>query len=144
MPVVKTGLLILFGFSSGVVISGAVFALIAAIGIVTRLAQKTKTQGYVKVYEEAIILGGIFGATAEIFKFNLPIGMIGAGIFSLLTGIFVGCLAMSLAEVLDVIPILTRRGRVQEGLFFLILAIALGKMTGSLIYFTVTGFYSNL
>ena len=34
----------LLGFGSGVVISAAVFAFITAIGVVTRLAQKTDTR----------------------------------------------------------------------------------------------------
>lgn len=131
----------LIGFSSGVVISGAVFAFITVIGIVPRLAQKTGTQRYVKTYETAIAVGGIFGTLGGLFKPHIPIGSISVVLFSLCTGIFFGCLAMSLAEVLNVIPILSRRGRVQKGMFFFVLAIALGKLAGSLIYAMKPGFY---
>jgi len=48
---------------------------------------------------------------------------------------------MSLAEVLNVIPILTRRGRLQHGMFYFVLAIALGKLVGALLYFLIPGFY---
>jgi len=64
-------------------------------------------------------------------------------IFSLCVGIFFGCLAMSLAEVLNVIPILSRRGRLQQGMFFFMLAVAFGKMTGSLLYFIIPGFFDT-
>jgi len=134
-------ILIFVGLASGMVVASAVFAFITAIGIVPRLAQKTRTPMYCRVYESAISLGGILGSFASFSQIRLPGGEIIAVIFSLAVGIFYGVLAMSLAEVLDVIPILTRRGRFKKGLFFFVLAIALGKLIGSLMYFLVSGFY---
>ena len=139
MEVLKYGALAMLGFGSGTVIAGAVFAFITIIGVVPRLAQKTGTAKYVKYYETAIVAGGIFGTLAGIFNFYIPIGIFSA-VVSLCVGIFYGVLAMSLAETLDVIPILTRRGRVQQGMFFFIIAIALGKLCGSLAYFLIPGF----
>lgn len=141
MELLKHALSMLIGFGSGVVISGAVFAFITAIGVVPRLAQKTKTQAYVKWYEMAIALGGIFGTLAGLFKPHIPIGNVGVVLVAAGIGIFYGCIAMSLAEVLNVIPILSRRGNVQHGMFFFILAIALGKLVGSLLYMMLPGFY---
>jgi len=132
---------ILIGFGSGVVISGAVVAFITILGVVPRLAQKTKTAEYIKWYESAIVLGGIFGTVSGLFNLFIPIGRPLVILVGLCIGIFYGVLAMSLAEVLNVIPILTRRGRVQKGMFFFVLAIALGKLTGSLLYALVPGFY---
>jgi len=139
----KQVLLVLLGFSSGMVIAGAVFAFIAIIGIVPRLAQKTATQKYIKLYEEAIILGGVFGATTQMFDYYLPIGAILVALLALCTGIFFGCLAVSLAEVLDVIPVLSRRARLQKGMAAFMLAIALGKMAGSAVYCFVPGFFTQ-
>lgn len=141
MTVLKILLLILIGFGSGVVISGAVFAFIAIIGVVPRLAQKTGTGKYIMLYEEAIILGGIFGTTTLMVNYYIPIGRALTVVFSTLIGIFYGCLAVSLAEVLDVIPILTRRGRIQQGMKYFVLAIAFGKCIGSLLYYFVPGFF---
>jgi len=134
-------ILILIGFSSGIIISGAVFAFISTLGIVQRLAKKTSTEKFANVYEEAIIFGGIFGTSTSLINYYLPVGNFLAGIFSLATGIFYGCLAMSLAEVLNVIPILIRRGKVESGLKFFIFAIAFGKLVGSILYYCVPGFY---
>ncbi|MCL2357927.1 MAG: stage V sporulation protein AB [Defluviitaleaceae bacterium] len=134
---------ILFGFASGMLISGAVFAFISVIGVVPRLAQKTRTNAHVKVYETAITLGGIFGTIAGFVQLRLPLGAFLAVPVGFATGIFYGSLAMSLAEVLDVIPIMTRRVRVLRGIFFFVLAIALGKMLGSLLYFLLPGFYDS-
>lgn len=132
---------ILLGFGSGMVVAGAVFAFITVVGIVPRFAQKTKTVRHIKAYESAIVAGGIFGTIAGAVNLTLPIGSFAVVILSLGAGVFFGALAMSLAEVLNVIPILTRRGRIQQGMFFFVLAIALGKMCGSLLYFLVPGFF---
>jgi stage V sporulation protein AB len=50
---------------------------------------------------------------------------------------------MALAETLDVLPILSLRGRVGRGMFSFVMAIALGKMAGSLMYFLMEGFYET-
>jgi len=141
IELVKHTVLAIIGIGSGLVIAGAVYAFLTIVGVVPRLAQKTKTAHYVKSYESALAIGGIFGTLAGIFQFYIPIGSIGAVAMSLAGGIFIGCLAMSLAEVLNVIPIMTRRARMQRGMFYLVLAIALGKMAGSLLYFMVDGFF---
>ena len=43
---------------------------------------------------------------------------------------------MSLAETVDVIPILVRRTRLRVGVQFVVLSFALGKGIGSILYFT--------
>ena len=141
MALVKNIVLAVIGFSGGVVISGAVFALITVLGIVPRFAKKTGTVGYVKVYEEAIIIGGICASLCSLFKPHIPVGKTGAVIFSLCVGVFLGCFAVSLAEVLNTIPILMRRARLMQGMLYFVLALALGKMMGSLLYFLVPGYY---
>ena len=141
MEILKHAASILIGFASGVLVAGAVFAFITAVGVVPRLAQKTHTQRNARLYESAIGLGGLFGSVAGALQLYLPVGAAGVAVISLFNGIFFGCLAMSLAEVLNVIPIFTRRARIQQGLFYLILAIAIGKMIGSLLYFLIPGFY---
>ena len=133
---------ILIGFSSGLVISSAVFAFITAIGVVPRLAQKTKTQSHAKLYENAIGIGGLFGAIAGVVNIQLPLAAFIVVIIALSVGVFYGVLAMSLAEVLNVIPIMTRRIHLQKGMFFFVLAIALGKLCGALLYALVPGFYN--
>ena len=141
MEALKYFVAVLIGLGSGLVVSGAVFAFITIVGIVPRLAQKTHTERHVRVYESAIVLGGIFGTLTGVVRFTLPIGSVPVAVLSLANGVFFGALAMSLAEVLNVIPILTRRGRLQQGMFYFVLAIALGKLVGALLYFLMSGFY---
>lgn len=142
MTILKYLMLIILGISGGAVISGAVFAFIAIIGVVPRLADKTKTNRYIILYENAIIMGGIFGAFTILFNYYLPIGVISVIIFGLFIGIFYGCLAVSLAEVLNVIPILTRRTMLNKGIKYFVVALALGKALGAILYYMIDGFYS--
>ena len=54
------------------------------------------------------------------------------GLFS---GMLVGCLALAIAEMLDSIPIFTRRISFRHGLGLVVLSMAIGKLVGSLFYF---------
>lgn len=133
-------LMAFIGFSGGIVVAGAVFAFITIIGIVPRLVQKTKTKDYIILYENCIVLGGILGTIPLIDQLYIPFGQVGNAVFGTFAGIFIGCLAVSLAEVIDVIPILSRRARLKTGLQFFLLFLAIGKMIGSLLYFLYPGF----
>ncbi|WP_058485807.1 stage V sporulation protein AB [Defluviitalea phaphyphila] len=133
----------LVGFSGGIVIAGGIFAFIAIIGVIPRLIQKTKTNKYVILYENLVILGGILGSITMIWDVSLPIGKIGAIIIGFSFGIFVGCLAVSLAEILDVIPIMTRRFSIKTGIGFFLISTAIGKTIGALIYWIIPGFIQN-
>ena len=64
-----------------------------------------------------------------------------SGYHCIICGIFVGVLAMALAEVLNVMPILMRRARLNKGITWFVVSFALGKLLGSLLYFLKDGFY---
>lgn len=137
---IKQILLCFLGLSYGAVISGAVFAFIVSIGVIQRLVQKTKTATNVLLYEDAILAGGVIGTIISIFHIPLHRYLFGFGwilllLFGLFAGIYVGCLAISLVEVINTIPIIARRIKVKHGIRFVLLGIALGKMIGSFIYF---------
>lgn len=138
---IRSAALAVYGFSSGIVVSAGVFAFIAAIGIVPRLAKRTKTQRFIPFYEDVITVGGLFGTTAMFIDYRLPPLPFLAAAFALFTGVFVGVLAVALAEVLNVMPVMLRRTRLTRGLPWLLLAFALGKTAGSLAYFLINGFY---
>ena len=138
--IIKYLLEILIGFGSGIFIAGGIFAFIAVIGVIPRIAQKTKTIDKIILYEEMIILGGFIGSLVDIFYIHIPIGFFGAVLVGFFVGIFYGCMAMSLAEVLDVIPILERRISLGTGIKHLVLFIAIGKLSGSIMYFLIPGF----
>ena len=56
-------------------------------------------------------------------------------VFGIFAGMFVGCFAIAIAEMLNTIPVFTRRIRLGKGIGIVMLFLALGKTIGSLIYF---------
>ena len=56
-------------------------------------------------------------------------------VMGLFGGIFVGCWAMALAEMLDLFPIFIRRIRMVRGIGAVMIGIALGKGLGALLFF---------
>ena len=58
-------------------------------------------------------------------------------VFGLCSGVFVGCLAMALAENLRVVPVFVKRMKMREGLPIVIFAIALGKLFGTIFQYFI-------
>lgn len=150
----KIILLWIVGISSGIMVSAGVFTVLFVVGLVPRFAGRTDTARCELFYEECLIfgailadvfsvfpvggsLGGSFGGTSNILLTAL---LILIGVFA---GIFVGCLSIALAEVLDGIPIFARRVKLKMGVSIAVLAVALGKIAGSLYYF-VNGFFEGI
>lgn len=132
----RKGILILIGFSAGGSIAAGVFAFLAAIGVFPRLIGKTRIRRYIRACETATILGGMFGNLFNIYSF--PIWFGGKGLLLIVgggVGIFVGCLAMSLAETLQAFPVICRRIRLAFGMQWLVVSFAFGKMMGAVCYF---------
>lgn len=133
---IKTAAEVLVGVSAGAAASAGVFALITVIGILPRWAGHTRTARHVSLYEWSVILGGTAGNLIFLLQPSLPGKEILEAAVGLFMGIFVGGLIMSLAEVLDVFPILLRRGRIQSGIPWMVLSIGIGKMLGAYLYFS--------
>jgi len=140
MEIIKQCVLALTGLSAGFVVSGGVFAFLAVVGIIPRLAHKSGTCKSIRFYECAVIFGGIFGAGTIVFDYKIPVGIIGEIVMGLSYGVFLGCFAVCLAEVLNVLPILGRRAGIQKGMGYFIVALAAGKTVGALLYFFTEGF----
>ena len=54
-----------------------------------------------------------------------------------------GCLSIALSEVLDGLPIFARRMRLKMGVSIAVVAVAIGKVAGAIVYF-VNGFYEGI
>lgn len=133
---IKAAAEVLVGLSAGAAASAGVFALITVIGILPRWTGHTRTARHVSLYEWSVILGGTAGNLIFLLQPSLPGKEILEAVAGLFMGIFVGGLIMSLAEVLDVFPILLRRGRIQSGIPWMVLSIGIGKMLGAYLYFS--------
>lgn len=146
----KMILICIMGFSAGLLVSAGVFTVLFVVGLVPRFAGKTNTARYELFYEECIIFGSLIACVFSVFPIEGSLGaMMTHGSFlcqvllvliGIFAGIFVGCLAIALAEVLDGIPIFARRIKLKKGLDIAIFSVAIGKVTGSLIYFIMDFF----
>ena len=155
---IKHFFMAILGASFGFVVSGGVFTVLISVGLMPRFAGKMHIAGHIFTLEEMVVLGTIAGDFLSVFsdyghigKWMLShevfgagrtetiwyaVGSIGLILFGVFSGIFVGCLALAIAEMLNTIPIFSRRIGFRHGLGIAILAVALGKLVGSLIYFT--------
>lgn len=123
----------IFGLSSGFAVAGGLFALFIALGTISRFAGKTHTAKYIFYYEDAAALGGILGNLFSIYQFPVPVGMVGVVSFGLFAGIYTGAWSMALTEIVDTVPIFSRRIRLKTGMPWLILSMALGRSLGALV-----------
>ena len=144
------------GLSFGLLASAGVFTVLVSVGLIPRFAGKMHVAKKVFALEEAVVLGTLTGGFFSLFSdlgnlgaFVLERQLFGADtdfiwrmagnvcliIFGFFAGMFVGCLALAIAEMLNSIPIFARRIGFRHGLGVAIAAAACGKLVGSLIYF---------
>ncbi len=121
------------GFAGGLAVAGGVFAFISMLKVIPRLADRLGQASRIYQVETVIALGGLAGSILTVYQVHVAIGWAGMTIFGLFAGVFVGCLAMALAETLKVIPVLCQRLHLNTGLPVVITAMALGKMVGSFV-----------
>ncbi len=153
MGTVMWCVLALAGLSFGMLAAAGVFTVLSAVGLIPRFAGKTHSAREIWLYEDMVMVGTIVGCIFSIFHRYLQIGAwleeslpslawlwnaLGQGFLSvsgLFYGMFVGCLALAIAEMLDSSPIFTRRISFRHGLGCAVLAMAVGKFCGSMLYF---------
>lgn len=143
--------LALAGGIFGIATSAGMFALLIKLGVVPRVVARFHLANYVIPAENVIMLGTLGGCVVSLCPkewvgnllseaFSLSPGLSAAsalllGLLGLGAGVFVGCQAMALAEIMNMFPILFRRLKLQIGISILILSLALGKAVGSVWYF---------
>ena len=128
-------------FGAGIGVAAGTFAFILVVKVLPRMLQKAKLEHKVIYIENMVVKGVLFGTLFSLFHWKKKwlfalLGKTLLTIFGMSAGIFTGCIAIALAEILDTFPIFFRRLHLKqnfaEGLLFL---MALGKMAGSLFYF---------
>ena len=132
-------LLGIIGLSSGVAVAGGLFSFIVELGVIADFADRTHTGDQIRFYEDCVALGGMLGNFFFLFRPALsalfPIQTVLLVIFGLFAGIFTGCWAMALAEILNVFPVFMRRTRIVRYITVLVVCTALGKGLGALLFF---------
>lgn len=128
-------LLGILGLSFGMGAAAGMFAFIIGLGVISDFADRTHTGNYILCYEDCLMLGGALGNILWIYEISIPHASWFLVLFGLFSGIFVGCWSMALAEALNIFPIFIRRVKLESSVPYLILAMALGKGIGSLVFF---------
>src|SRR5690625_3712497 len=125
-------MIVMIGLAGGLAVGGGLVAFLTVLQVIPRLAQISGSYRLLPVYEGAVILGAVFWTFADFFHWKLYMTSWLAIVIGLLAGCFIGMLAAGLTEVLNVFPIFARRLKMGSILTWLLMAIVLGKITGSL------------
>ena len=126
--------LIIFGLSSGIMVGAGVISLLILVGIIPQMAQLSNTRSFINFYEKILVIGTFLGSLISIQNIGITVGKVGVLIFGLAYGIFIGFLSSGLAEILDYIPIISRRLKIPTiYLKYIIISLLIGKVIGSFI-----------
>lgn len=130
----------ILAFACGTAVSAGTFAFLLVIGVIPRILGRTKEGKRIFLAENLIIVGVLTGALFTVFEWKavFPVAWLSHllfGIYGISAGIFVGCVSVALAEILNTFPIMFRRLYINRGLSWAIFSMAIGKMIGSFFYF---------
>lgn len=126
----------LIGLGGGLIAASGAAALVIGLGIIPRYAGISRTPEQVLWYEDCAMLGIFLGNLAVLWEPALPFGLPGLAVYGIFSGIFLGSWIIALGEVVDVFAILARRLKLHHSFPWIILAMAAGKLLGSLLYFS--------
>ncbi|SFC43553.1 stage V sporulation protein AB [Bacillus sp. OV322] len=125
------------GLAGGFSVGAGYVAFLTVLGVIPRLTQLTKTMKMIHFYEAAVVAGVLAGGWMSLHDYSLWLTRFILVPIGLADGIFNGMLAAALTEVLNVFPILAKRIGIQEKIIYLMMAIVLGKVAGSLFQWIV-------
>lgn len=137
---IKQLFLCLLALSGGALVGTAAAAFIALLDIVPRLAQVTDTSDKIGTYEATLSFSATYFALSTLIGWS--IGIKSKALLILMGfafGAFVGLLASALAEVLNVMPVLFRRVKIEKYILAVLISIALGKVVGSFVSWGIIG-----
>ncbi|MCD8132161.1 MAG: stage V sporulation protein AB [Lachnospiraceae bacterium] len=131
----------LLGLCAGILTSGGVTSVLMAVGLTPRFIGRVHEARHIYLLESMIIWGSAAGGVLGVFYDSLvgilrpSLGLVIQICCGFFAGVFVGSLAIAIAEMLEVFPVFTRRLRLEQGLPWVLLAAALGKSAGAFAYF---------
>lgn len=125
----------MLGLCAGLTVSSGVAGLILGLSILPRYAGITRTARHILLYEDCTILGVILGNACLVFGWRIPVGAAGLAVYGLFAGIFMGSWILALAEMAKVFPVLAARVRLKQGMPWIIVSVAAGKLLGALYAF---------
>lgn len=125
------------GLAGGVVVGSGLVAFLTVLDIVPRLTVLTRSQKWIRLYEAAFVAGALVFTWVDFRGWTAFFSPVSTALVGLVSGTFIGLLAAALTEVVNVLPILAKRIRMEPWIFWLLLAMMLGKVAGSLFQWMV-------
>jgi stage V sporulation protein AB len=123
---------VVIGLAGGLAVGGGFVAFLVVLDIIPRLVQLTKSFESIHFFEGAIVMGVMVWSTMDFFNWQFRFSPICTAYIGLLAGCFVGMLAAALTEVINVLPIMAKRMGMDGYMMWLLTAMILGKVVGSL------------
>ncbi len=129
---INIALLISIGLSGGILVGTSIASFITILEIVPRIAEITKTKSYIQLFKNVFIISVSVSSISNMLGVNFLLNKSLLMVFGVFFGTFIGLLAAALAEVLNVLPIIGHKFGINNLIYYLIMALALGKIGGSL------------
>ncbi len=126
----------LLAFGEGLFVGTALVAVLTVLDVIPRVAHATRTRRRMRLYELCVLVGALVGSLTDILP-PTQVPRAAIALVGLVMGTFTGMFTAALAEVLNVIPVFGRRFDMKRSITLLILALAVGKTVGSLVYWLV-------
>lgn len=134
----KNLLLIVIAFGGGVTVGSAAAAFISILQVVPRLVQISNTRQYIKLYQYSISIGFILFSIIYFSDYHMNLNKYFVVPIGFTYGVFIGLFSSALAEVLNVIPILSKKLKIKDNLRYVILTLMAGKVIGALYFWLFT------
>lgn len=128
----ETAFLIIFGLGGGIAVGSGMVAFLVVLDVIPRLAQVSRAFQKTSLFEGAVVTGSVVWTVTDFFSWTSALPPFVTGVIGLFAGCFVGMLAAALTEVLNVLPILTKRLQIGGYMIWLLMALIFGKVLGSL------------
>jgi stage V sporulation protein AB len=132
MQLLQAGTVVFVGLAGGIAVGSGIVAFLIVLDIIPRLIQLTRSWTHLHAYEFAIITGSLVFTWFDFSDVKFHLFPLGASFVGLFAGCFVGMLAGALTEVINVLPILAKRVGMGGYMIWLLMAMILGKVCGSL------------
>lgn len=127
--------LIIFLICAGAAGGITIASLFVALDIIPRLNLSFKNNRYIYRWQNSVIIGCILSTILFTFDVRLYLIDFFSSLVGLVYGIFIGMLAGALTEVLNIIPIITKKVKLKNNERTVINSLIIGKTIGALFYF---------
>lgn len=138
---IKIILTIMIGLGGGLAVGAAVTAFFTILGITVRIIHLSRKKEYIVLYQISLVLGALLSCLIYFFGFTLKYLQLFTIPLGFLSGIYIGMVAAALTETLDIISVAVNKLKIAKWLYVIVMAIILGKVAGSLLFFLVPGFF---